>query len=70
MYEHIKDKLALWQEFLGKHTVKNIKNPVMVYRICLERKDVSAEPLNAKQGLKWWQWGALSAQAACIMVWG
>ena len=68
VYEHIKDKLALWQEFLGEHTVKNIKNPVRVYRIGLERKDVSSEPHKEKQGLKGWQWGALSAIAVLIVV--
>ena len=36
VYEHIKDKLALWEEYLGKHAVKNIKEPVRVYRVRME----------------------------------
>jgi class 3 adenylate cyclase len=36
VYEHIKDKLALWEEFLGEHTVKNIKEPIRVYRVRME----------------------------------
>jgi adenylate cyclase len=36
VYEHIKDKLALWKEYLGEHAVKNIKEPVRVYRVRME----------------------------------
>jgi adenylate cyclase len=36
VYEHIKDKLALWEEYLGEHAVKNIKEPVRVYRVRME----------------------------------
>ncbi|MBK5101537.1 MAG: tetratricopeptide repeat protein [Desulfobacteraceae bacterium] len=36
VYEHIKDKLALWEEYLGEHAVKNIKEPVRIYRVRME----------------------------------
>jgi len=32
VYEHVKDKLAFGYESLGEHTVKNIAEPVRVYR--------------------------------------
>ena len=32
-YDHVKDKLELGFEFLGEHEVKNIKEPVRVYKI-------------------------------------
>ncbi len=33
VYEHIRHKLAIWDEFIGMHTVKNISDPISVYRI-------------------------------------
>ena len=36
VYEHIKNKLALGYEYVGEQTVKNIKEPVRVYRVLME----------------------------------
>jgi len=36
VHDHIEHKLALGYEFLGEHTVKNIKKPVRVYRVLME----------------------------------
>jgi adenylate cyclase len=35
-YDHIKNKLALGYEYVGEQTVKNIKEPVKVYRVLME----------------------------------
>jgi adenylate cyclase len=35
-YDHVKDKLEFGFEFFGEHEVKNIKEPVRVYRVLLE----------------------------------
>jgi len=35
-YDHVKDKLELEFEYLGEHEVKNIKEPVRVYKVLLE----------------------------------
>jgi adenylate cyclase len=35
-YDHVKDKLGLGFKFLGEHKVKNIKEPVRVYRVLLD----------------------------------
>jgi TolB-like protein/Flp pilus assembly protein TadD len=35
VYDHVKNKLALGYEYLGEHTVKNIAEPVRVYRILM-----------------------------------
>ena len=32
-YSHVRDKLELGYEYLGEHSVKNIKDPVRVYRL-------------------------------------
>jgi class 3 adenylate cyclase len=36
-YEQVKNKLNLGYEYLGEHTVKNIAEPVPVYRVLLEQ---------------------------------
>jgi adenylate cyclase len=35
-YDHVKNKLAFGYEYIGEQTVKNIKEPVMVYRVLME----------------------------------
>jgi adenylate cyclase len=35
-YDHIKNKLVLGYEYVGEQTVKNIKEPVKVYRVLME----------------------------------
>ncbi|MCP3873980.1 MAG: tetratricopeptide repeat protein [Desulfobacteraceae bacterium] len=39
-YDHIRNKLKLGYEYIGDHNVKNIKNPVRVYRVLMEPGDV------------------------------
>lgn len=35
-YDHVKNKLTLGYEYIGEHTVKNIADPVKVYRVLME----------------------------------
>jgi len=35
-YDHIRNKLAVGYEYIGEQTVKNIKEPVRVYRVLME----------------------------------
>ena len=39
VYNHIKNKLRLGYEFLGEHPVKNISEPVKVYKVLMDEKD-------------------------------
>ena len=54
-YGHIKDKLKLGYEYLGQHKVKNIKDPVRVYKVLLDPEDtgklIGEKPERAKK--KW-----------------
>jgi len=69
VYEHIKDKLALWEEFLGEHTVKNIKEPVRVYRVRMEPgPEAPKVSIEKTPGLRPWKWTALGAVAVFILV--
>jgi adenylate cyclase len=38
-YDHIKDKLKFGYEYLGDHEVKNIKDPVRVYKVLMGAED-------------------------------
>ena len=52
-YDHIKDKLKLGYEYLGQHEVKNIKDPVRVYKLLSDPEDagklIGEEPQRAKK---------------------
>ena len=38
-YDHVKNKLKLGYEFIGEHAVKNIKDPVRVYKVLMDPED-------------------------------
>ncbi|MEN8250762.1 MAG: adenylate/guanylate cyclase domain-containing protein [Bacteroidota bacterium] len=38
-YDHVKNKLKLGYEFIGEHAVKNIKDPVRVYKVLMDPDD-------------------------------
>jgi adenylate cyclase len=67
VYEHIKNKLTLWEEYLGEHTVKNIADPIQVYRIKLEPDDTVEEVREKRLTLQRWHWVALVAVAALVV---
>jgi len=58
VYQQIKSKLALGYEDLGEHSVKNITEPVRVYRIPMDSGIVRDAGIK-KTGLKRFQWVAL-----------
>ena len=56
-YDQIKNKLALGYEYVGEQTVKNIKEPVKVYRVLMEPgikipETTSPVPVEKKLGRK------------------
>jgi adenylate cyclase len=70
-YDQIEGKLALRYEYLGEHTVKNIKKPVRVYRVpigpgtgAIRGSDGTAEKPRT------WQWVALVVGAALVLITG
>jgi adenylate cyclase len=66
VYDSIKNKLSLSYESLGEHTVKNITDPIRVYRM-----RVGPEAAARKEaGPKRWRWAALAGVAALILVIG
>jgi adenylate cyclase len=70
VYDSIKNKLSLSYEFLGEHTVKNIKEPVRVYRMRIGPEAAAPVVREKKAGLRRWQKAALTAVASLVVVVG
>jgi adenylate cyclase len=68
-HEQIKNKLALGYEYIGEHTVKNIAEPLKVYKVPMGPKAATRKEGDEKKGkLKNWQGIALGAAGAIIVV--
>ena len=67
VYDQTKDKLTLGYEYLGDHDVKNIKDPVRVYKVLMDPEDVGKligdKPAQAKN-----KWFLPAAVVAAIIV--
>jgi TolB-like protein/class 3 adenylate cyclase len=70
VYEHIKDKLSLGYHYLGEQDVKNIPEPVRVYRILTEPDDAGKMVGAEKPKAGKWRLAAFSALALIIFVVG
>ncbi len=71
VYNQIKKKLVLDYEDLGEHTVKNISEPIRVYRVPLEREAVAVRVGTVKKAkVRRWQWAAIGGAVVIIIVVG
>ncbi len=53
-YDQVKNKVTLGYEYHGKQTVKNISEPVRVYRVLMEPKALSFMSRWKRTGLNYW----------------
>ncbi|MFQ5896697.1 MAG: adenylate/guanylate cyclase domain-containing protein [Candidatus Methylomirabilia bacterium] len=77
-FDQVKNKLALGYEFLGEHTVKNIAEPVRVYRVLMEPEAAgrvigeTRPPITrmvlADVRARPWRWAALAAGAVLALA--
>jgi adenylate cyclase len=67
VYDQVKKKLSLGYEYLGEHSVKNIDEPVRVYRVLLEPEAAGKVIGEKRERPRRWQWAAV---AAVILVLG
>ena len=67
VYDSIKNKLSLGYESMGEHTVKNIKEPVRVYRMRIGPEAVASVGREEKTGPRRWR-NAIIAIAAVLVV--
>ena len=69
-YEHLKNKLSVGIEYLGEHAVKNISNPVPMYRLLME-PGAAGKVIGEKRFLRGFsRRAAISAIAAVVIVAG
>ena len=68
VYDQVKNKLELGYEYLGEHTVKNIADPVRVYRVLLDPEAAGKVIGEKKVTGKKWRRVAIAAAALFILV--
>ena len=70
VYHHVKNKLALGFEFLGERQVKNIAEPVVVYRVRMDAASAGKIIGTARKGRSEWLWSAVAAGLLVVIVAG
>ena len=68
VYDQVKNKLPLRYEYLGEHTVKNIKEPVQVYRMLTAPKAGDKVVAKRKIITRDWQKSTLAAIVVLLAV--
>ncbi|MCG6973829.1 MAG: tetratricopeptide repeat protein, partial [Desulfobacterales bacterium] len=68
VYEHIKEKLSLGYHYLGEQDVKNISEPIRVYRLLTERADAGKMIGEKKPKSKKLRWAASGVIALIALV--
>ena len=69
-YGQVKNKLNFGYEYLGEHSVKNIAEPVQVYRVLMEEEAAGKVIGEEKLKPKHWRWAAIGGVAVLILVAG
>jgi adenylate cyclase len=67
-FDQVKKKLSLGYEYLGEHSVKNIDEPVRVYRVLMEPEDTGKLISEKMPVLRRWDRVALGAVAVSLIV--
>ena len=70
VYDSIKNKLTLSYESIGEHSVKNIKEPVRVYRMRVGPEAAAPVVTTEKGGLRKWPRTGLMAVAVLVLAAG
>jgi adenylate cyclase len=68
-FEQVRNKLPLGYQYLGEHTVKNIVQPIKVYRVLMEPESAGKVLGEKKPRRTQWRWAA-AAVAVLVLVAG
>ena len=66
-YEEVRNRLSLGYEYLGEHTVKNIVEPVRVYRVLTEPEAAGKVVEGKRPRPRQWRWVALIITAVLVV---
>jgi adenylate cyclase len=69
-FDQVKEKLKLGYQYLGEHSVKNIAEPVRVYRVLMEADDIGKVIGEKKPKSSHWRWVAIGGVLVLILVAG
>ncbi|MEE8383099.1 MAG: adenylate/guanylate cyclase domain-containing protein [Thermodesulfobacteriota bacterium] len=69
-FDQVKNKLNLGYEFRGKHDVKNIEEPVRVYKVLMEPEGVGKVIGEVSPKTRQWQKAAIASLVVIIIVAG
>ncbi|HEY1384389.1 MAG TPA: adenylate/guanylate cyclase domain-containing protein [Dongiaceae bacterium] len=70
VYDHLKSKIAVGFEFLGERRVKNMAEPVRVYRVLVDRKDAGRVIRKGRRALRSWRRAGIAAVLVAVLVAG
>jgi adenylate cyclase len=69
-FDQVKNKLNLGYEYLGEHAVKNIAEPVRVYRVLMEPEAAGKVIGEERSRPRRWRWAAMATAIAIVLVGG
>ena len=69
-FDQVKGKLEVGYKYLGEQKVKNIKEPVRIYRILLEPSAAGKIIGDKKSGMSQWKWATIAVAAMLILLAG
>ena len=67
-FDHIKNKLSVGYQYLGKQTVKNIPDPVRAYKVLMESEASGKVIGEIEPNQPKWRWKAVAVVAVLILV--
>ena len=65
-FDHVKNKLDVGYEYLGEHSVKNIAEPVSVYKVLMEPEH--AGKVIGEEKPKKWRWALVAAVLVIVIT--
>jgi adenylate cyclase len=69
-FDHVKNKLSVGYQYLGKQTVKNIPDPVRAYKVLMEPEAAGKVIGEQEPKQTRWGWKAVAAVAVLVLVAG
>ncbi len=69
-FDQVKNKLDVGYEYLGEHSIKNIAEPVRVYKVLMEPEYADKVIGEERPKQKQWRWAAVASAVVLIVVAG